>query len=67
MAKTKIASDGRYLAQCEKCGAWVEVDPENPEKFIPELFFEVFQVTFHCCGLRQTATLVKEKDWLDFH
>jgi len=65
MSFIKIASDGRYLARCEKCGAWVEVKAEYPANSPNELFFEVLGPP--CCGLRQTAALVREKDMLDFH
>ncbi|MBI4643201.1 MAG: hypothetical protein HY743_05615 [Deltaproteobacteria bacterium] len=61
---TRIAGDGKYLAQCERCGTWVEV---RPETFKTELFFEVLQASFHCCGLHQSATFTREKDTVDFH
>lgn len=61
---TRIAEDGKYLARCGKCGTWVEV---NPEIFKTELFFEVLQAGFQCCGLQQSATFTKEKDTVDFH
>jgi len=67
MTTTRIAADGKYLAQCRQCGAWVEVCPEHPENCRSEIFFEVFQLSFHCCGLRQVATFTIEKDTLDFH
>lgn len=67
MTITKIAADDKYLAQCRKCGIWVEVCPENPDSFKAEIFFEVFQINFHCCGLRQSATFTIEKDTIDFH
>ncbi len=60
----KVAIDGKYLAQCRKCGAWVEV---HPETFGTELFFEVLQATFRCCNLQQSATFTREKDTIDFH
>ena len=64
---TKIAVDGKYLAQCRMCGTWVEVCPENPEYRKAEIFFEVFQLNFHCCGLLQSATFFVEKNTIDFH
>ncbi len=64
MTITKIAADGKYLAQCRKCGTWVQVFPENCKA---EIFFEVLQASFHCCGLRQSATFTIEKDTVDFH
>jgi len=67
MIKTKISADGNYLAQCCKCGIWVEVCPEDPQYCKAEIFFEVFQFNFHCCGLRQSATFTIEKDTVDFH
>ncbi|MCX5887892.1 MAG: hypothetical protein NTY36_00385 [Deltaproteobacteria bacterium] len=67
MTITKIAADGKYLAQCRKCGTWVEVCPEYPENCTPEIFFEVLQASFYCCGLQQSATFTIEKDTVDFH
>jgi len=67
MTTTKIAADGNYLAQCRICGTWVEIRPENPQYCKAEIFFEVFQFNFHCCGLRQSATFTLEKDTVDFH
>lgn len=67
MIITKIAVDGKYLAQCRTCGTWVEVCPESPQYGQAEIFFEVFQFNFHCCGLRQSATFTIEKDTVDFH
>ena len=67
MTITKIAADGKYLAQCRKCGTWVEVCPENPESCTAEIFFEVIKLNFHCCDLRQSATFTIEKDTVDFH
>ncbi len=66
MADTKITADGAYLARCRKCGAWVDVNPEIcPAQ--NQMFFEVLLADFRCCGLRQAATFVTEKDTLDFH
>jgi hypothetical protein len=64
MTLTRIAPDGRYLAQCRKCAAWVEVLPETSRA---ELFFEILEASFLCCGLQQSATFTREKDTLDFH
>ena len=64
MTVTRITPDGKYLALCEKCKTWVEV---NPEVFGAELFFELLQTTFLCCGLQQSATFTREKDTVDFH
>lgn len=63
MARTKIV-DGTYLAQCEKCGAWVELRPETREA---DLFFEFLHSEFQCCGLTQSAPFILEKDSNDFH
>jgi hypothetical protein len=67
MIKTKVTEAGKYLAQCRTCGTWVEIRPENPQYGKAEIFFEVLQFTFHCCGLRQSATFTIEKDTVDFH
>lgn len=64
MTLTRITAEGKYVAQCGKCAAWVEV---HPEPFGTELFFEVLQAGFECCGLQQSATFNKEKDTIDFH
>lgn len=64
MTVTRITGDGKYLAQCRKCKAWVEV---HPETLRAELFFEVLQAAFQCCGLQQSATFTEEKDTVDFH
>ncbi|MBU4355892.1 MAG: hypothetical protein L6277_04990 [Desulfobacterales bacterium] len=64
MTSSRISATGKYLAQCEKCGTSVEV---HPEIFRAELFFEVLQATFYCCGRQQVATFTKEKDTVDFH
>ena len=64
MTLSRITATGEYLAQCEKCGIWVEV---HPEIFRAELFFEELQGTFYCCGRQQVATFTKEKDTVDFH
>jgi len=64
MTLTRISGDGKYLAQCGKCGAWVEVHPQTHGT---ELFFEVLQAEFECCDLQQTAIFTQEKDTLDFH
>lgn len=64
MTNTKISEDGRYLARCQKCGTWLEVEVENRKA---EIYFEVLEATFHCCGLRQSATFTMEKDTVDFH
>jgi len=64
MTLTRITGDGKYLAQCGKCATWLEV---HPETLRTELFFEVLQAGFQCCGLQQSATFTKEKDTIDFH
>ena len=64
MTITKIAADGKYRAQCRKCGIWVEVFTENRTA---EILFEVLQASFYCCGLRQSTTFTIEKDTVDFH
>jgi len=64
MTVVRITEDGKYLAQCRKCGTWTEVHPQTHDT---ELFFEVLQATFQCCGLQQSATFTKEKDTVDFH
>jgi hypothetical protein len=66
MADTQVTAAGNYLARCRECGAWVEVSPEDsPAQAQP--FFVVLLASFYCCGLRQTATFVLEKDTVDFH
>jgi hypothetical protein len=32
-----------------------------------EAFFEILEADFSCCGLRQRASLKREKDAIDFH
>jgi len=64
MTVTRITEDGRHLARCGQCGTWVEVQPEI---FQTEMFFEVLQANFRCCGRQQCATFTKEKDTVDFH
>lgn len=64
MTNTRITAEGKYLAQCFKCGTWVEVLPEPHQT---ELFFEVLKACFHCCDLLQSATFTREKDTVDFH
>jgi len=39
----------------------------QPQTHGTDLFFEVLQATFQCCGLQQSATFTKEKDTVDFH
>ena len=63
-ASTRITADGRYLAQCRQCRAWVELSPEAAGA---EIFFEVLQADFRCCGLHQSAVFTIEKDTWDFH
>jgi len=64
MTLTRIAGDGKFLAQCAQCGTWVEVHPAPSEA---DLFFEVLLASFKCCGRQQSATFTREKDTLDFH
>lgn len=64
MTITRITADGKYLAQCQQCGAWVEL---HPQAYGTEIFFEVLQANFDCCGLQQSATFTIEKDTLEFH
>jgi hypothetical protein len=64
MSVTKITRDGKYLAQCSICGTWIEVHPQTHKA---ELFFEVLEAGFQCCGRQQSATFTREKDTLDFH
>ncbi len=66
MPETKVTAAGAYLVQCRLCGAWVEVQPENSTD-PAQPFFEVLLADFCCCGLRQSATFIREKDALDFH
>jgi len=61
---TRITGDGKYLAQCRKCGTWREVHPQTQGS---DLFFEVLEAGFQCCDLPQSATFTQEKDTLDFH
>jgi hypothetical protein len=64
MTVSKIAEDGKYLAQCRTCGTWLEVSPKN---LSAEMFFVILEAEFYCCGLRQSATFTIEKDSVDFH
>jgi hypothetical protein len=63
MAFTK-EEDGRYFAQCQKCGTWHEVRPQDRRS---EAYFVHRQAEFSCCGLEQQVIFVMEKDELDFH
>ncbi|MDP3183325.1 MAG: hypothetical protein Q8M54_10990 [Desulfobaccales bacterium] len=63
MAIGKIA-DGRFLAQCQECGKWLEVQPLSPRA---DSYFELWDAEFRCCGLRQTVRFTLEKDTTDFH
>jgi hypothetical protein len=56
--------DDRYLAQCQTCGEWREVRPQDRGS---ETYFAHREAEFSCCGLEQRATFVVEKDELDFH
>jgi hypothetical protein len=56
--------DGRYFAQCRKCGQWREVRPQDRGA---ETYFAHWEAEFFCCGLEQRAIFVVEKDELDFH
>jgi hypothetical protein len=54
----------RYEAQCQHCGGWREVDPQQ----LPcDTYFSHYQAEFTCCGVQQIAQLTVEKDELDFH
>ena len=64
MTVTHITKDGKYLAQCRQCGAWVELQPETAQA---DLFFAMRQAEFSCCGLKQVANFTEEKDEIDFH
>jgi hypothetical protein len=63
LVATKIAA-GKFLAQCQECGRWQEV---NPELRGSEGFFEEWAEEFRCCDRDQTAVFTLEKDYLDFH
>ena len=63
MTVGKVEGD-RHLAQCSKCGAWREVNPQDSKS---ETYFAHWEATFSCCGLEQTAIFIIEKDELDFH
>jgi hypothetical protein len=63
MAAGKVEGN-RFRAQCEKCGRWLEVQPQPAES---AGYFVQWQATFSCCGREQTATFTREKDEIDFH
>lgn len=63
MTNTQV-KDGRFWAQCRKCGQWREVRPGDCGS---ELYFAHQEAWFSCCGLEQRVTFVVEKDELDFH
>jgi hypothetical protein len=54
----------RYLAQCQKCGAWHEIQAHDKQG---ETYFAHREGVFSCCGLEQKAIFIIEKDELDFH
>jgi len=64
MAITRISREGKYLAQCQQCGVWVELHPETVRA---DLFFEILEADFSCCGLRQSARFILEKDAIYYH
>ncbi len=64
MASTRITREGKYLAQCQQCGVWVELHPETVRA---DLFFEILETDFSCCGLRQSASFILEKDAIYYH
>lgn len=64
MAITRITREGQYLAQCQQCGVWVELHPETVRA---DLFFEILEADFSCCGLRQSARFILEKDAIYYH
>ncbi len=63
MAEGRV-ENGVFLARCETCGRWREVEPVP---LVAELFFSHWQAEFSCCGRRQRAVITLEKDELDFH
>jgi hypothetical protein len=64
MAITRITLDGKYLAQCQQCGEWAEL---HPETISADLFFETLEADFSCCGQRQSAKFILEKDAIYYH
>jgi len=59
MVKTKIEQN-KYLAQCIKCGRWLEV---NPRPGITDCYFLNLEADFTCCEVKQQARFALEKDY----
>ena len=55
---------GTFLAQCDQCGQWLEVEPEVTRV---DLHFSYWEGPFSCCSHWQTASFVVEKDETDIH
>lgn len=64
MPITRITVEGEYLAQCQQCGVWVELHPKTVRA---DLFFEILEADFCCCGLGQSARFILEKDAIYYH
>ncbi len=56
--------EGRYLAQCERCREWREVQLRVEEN---QWCFVYLEARLTCCGADQTVSSAIEKDELDFH
>ena len=56
--------EGRYFAQCEKCGEWRDVKPRVEWTL---QWFISLEAGFTCCGVEQTASTAILKDEIDFH
>lgn len=63
MIAVKIEDD-KFLACCDRCGRWSEVEPCCTRS---DLYFAYWESPFSCCGLRQTAMFTIEKDEVDIH
>ena len=55
MQEKKVAiskvDDGKYLAQCRLCGAWIEVHPTIGQ----DMTIKFWQADFTCCETKQAA------------
>ncbi len=56
--------DGRFFAQCRRCGKWQEVTAAATQA---DLYFEYWQAVFSCCRQEQTAWFTIEKVDDDVH
>lgn len=63
MATARVVGD-KFLAQCQKCGTWHEVQPQQDRC---DAFFSYWVGAFICCDQEQKASFAREKDEIDFH